>query len=171
MAGWDNIPKTALGTGGREFESRRPDHLKALRQQWGHPPNSKLTSNQAIEAIYENGVLRPLRELDLEEHQRVSLRIDEDAGGVSIDDFLDHAHMAASMPEVILEPLETAANRKWLAFAEIPPLTGLRAVSRTFYRMDSYPSQPSKIFSIPPPLGPVHLLPNSPHPVLHNIIG
>jgi predicted DNA-binding antitoxin AbrB/MazE fold protein len=30
-----------------------------------------------VEAIYENGVLRPLQPLSLEEHQRVTLTVDE----------------------------------------------------------------------------------------------
>jgi predicted DNA-binding antitoxin AbrB/MazE fold protein len=33
-----------------------------------------------IEAIYENGVLRPLVPLSLEEHQRVTITIAEDGG-------------------------------------------------------------------------------------------
>ena len=32
--------------------------------------------NQTIDAIYENGVLRPLQKIDIPEHQRVSIIID-----------------------------------------------------------------------------------------------
>ena len=32
--------------------------------------------NQTIDAIYENGVLRPLQKIDIPEHQRVSITID-----------------------------------------------------------------------------------------------
>ena len=34
---------------------------------------------QAVQAIYENGVLRPLQKLNLGEHQQVQLIIDTDA--------------------------------------------------------------------------------------------
>jgi predicted DNA-binding antitoxin AbrB/MazE fold protein len=37
--------------------------------------------SQSIEVIYENGVLRPLEPLDLEEHQRVTITIAEDGEG------------------------------------------------------------------------------------------
>ena len=37
--------------------------------------------SKLIEAIYENGVLRPLEPLDLEEHQRVTITIAEDGEG------------------------------------------------------------------------------------------
>jgi predicted DNA-binding antitoxin AbrB/MazE fold protein len=36
--------------------------------------------SKLIEAIYENGVLRPLEPLDLEEHQRVTITIADDGG-------------------------------------------------------------------------------------------
>ena len=45
-----------------------------------------------IEAIYENGVLRPLEPLDLEEHQRVRLTI-SDNGGDPLADLLDAEYM------------------------------------------------------------------------------
>ena len=32
--------------------------------------------NQTIDAIFENGVLRPLQKIDIPEHQRVSITID-----------------------------------------------------------------------------------------------
>jgi predicted DNA-binding antitoxin AbrB/MazE fold protein len=37
--------------------------------------------SKPIEAIYENGVLRPLEPLGLEEHQRVTITIVEDGEG------------------------------------------------------------------------------------------
>jgi len=37
--------------------------------------------SKPIEAIYENGVLRPLEPLGLEEHQRVTVTIAEDGEG------------------------------------------------------------------------------------------
>ena len=36
--------------------------------------------SKQIEAIYENGVLRPLEPLSLDEHQRVTITIAEDGG-------------------------------------------------------------------------------------------
>jgi predicted DNA-binding antitoxin AbrB/MazE fold protein len=43
--------------------------------------------SKPIEAIYENGVLRPLEPLGLEEHQRVTVTIAED--GEEQDDLFD----------------------------------------------------------------------------------
>ena len=59
--------------------------------------------NRTIEAIYENGVLRPLEPLDLEEQEQVSISIIEDADE-DIEDWLDY------------ECLETYAE-----YAENPP--------------------------------------------------
>lgn len=41
---------------------------------------------QKIDAVYENGLLKPLEPLDLSEHERVSITV-ESRGG---DDWLDH---------------------------------------------------------------------------------
>ena len=41
--------------------------------------------HKRLEAIYENGVLRPLEPVDLEEHQRVTVTIEEN-GARFIDD-------------------------------------------------------------------------------------
>ena len=41
--------------------------------------------HKRLEAIYENGVLRPLEPVDLEEHQRVTVTI-EDSGASSDND-------------------------------------------------------------------------------------
>ena len=48
--------------------------------------------SKQIEAIYENGVLRPLEPLDLEEHQRVRLTI-SDNGVDPLADLLDREYM------------------------------------------------------------------------------
>jgi predicted DNA-binding antitoxin AbrB/MazE fold protein len=45
-----------------------------------------------VEAIYENGVFRPLQPVQLPEHRRVTVTIDEDAGNDSSS--ADQAHFA-----------------------------------------------------------------------------
>jgi predicted DNA-binding antitoxin AbrB/MazE fold protein len=41
----------------------------------------RVMMSKPIEAVYENGVLRPLEPLDLEEHQHVTITIAEDGEG------------------------------------------------------------------------------------------
>jgi len=63
--------------------------------------------SKPIEAIYENGILRPLEPLALEEHQRVTITIAED-GEVQEDLFdpeftqwcTEQSHNAPSLEEV-----------------------------------------------------------------------
>jgi predicted DNA-binding antitoxin AbrB/MazE fold protein len=45
--------------------------------------------SKRLEAVYENGVLRPLEALDLHEHQRVSVVVSETPGVVAEDEWLD----------------------------------------------------------------------------------
>jgi predicted DNA-binding antitoxin AbrB/MazE fold protein len=45
-----------------------------------------------MEAVFENGVFRPLQPVPLAEHQRVTVTIDGEGAGVSADD--DSAHFA-----------------------------------------------------------------------------
>jgi predicted DNA-binding antitoxin AbrB/MazE fold protein len=73
---------------------------------------------KTIGAIYENGLLRPLEPLHLEERQRVSLTIDASAVAVADDcDLLDQELLtslaAEELPEVSLEEVR-------LALAKIP---------------------------------------------------
>ena len=64
-------------------------------------------------AIYENGVLRPLEPLRLDERQRVSLTIGESPVAVQPDgDVLDHDLLSSlesePLPEVTLEEVQAA---------------------------------------------------------------
>lgn len=67
-----------------------------------------------VDAIYENGVLRPLGRLNLEDHQRVSLTISEPVPA-SIEDWLDHEYMATvssiAEEEPSLEQVWSATSR------------------------------------------------------------
>ncbi|MFN0107018.1 MAG: antitoxin family protein [Bryobacteraceae bacterium] len=47
-----------------------------------------------VEAVYENGVLRPVKPLDLKDRQRVTLTV-YDPTSPSIEDYLDHEYVAA----------------------------------------------------------------------------
>jgi len=49
---------------------------------------------RTLSAVFENGVLRPLEPLDLQESQRVSITV-SDAPEDLLDDLLDHEYMAA----------------------------------------------------------------------------
>lgn len=67
-----------------------------------------------VDAIYENGVFRPLGHLNLEDHQRVSLTVSEPVPA-SIEDWLDHEYMAAinstGEEEPSLEQVWSATSR------------------------------------------------------------
>ncbi len=54
-----------------------------------------------VEAVYENGLLRPLEPLTLEEHQRVTVII-EDAPRDPVESWIDHEYYAAL--EAFVEP-------------------------------------------------------------------
>jgi predicted DNA-binding antitoxin AbrB/MazE fold protein len=56
-----------------------------------------------VEAVYENGTLRPLEPLTLEEHQRVTVTI-EDAPKGSAESWIDHEYHAALEAAVEPEP-------------------------------------------------------------------
>ncbi len=47
---------------------------------------------QFLEAIYENGVLRPLEKPDLTENQRVVLELVESRNDVTVDEYLALCH-------------------------------------------------------------------------------
>jgi len=49
---------------------------------------------KTLSAVYENGVLRPLESLPLEEHQLVRVTV-SDASDDSADSWLDHEYMAS----------------------------------------------------------------------------
>jgi predicted DNA-binding antitoxin AbrB/MazE fold protein len=49
---------------------------------------------KTLSAVYENGVLRPLESLPLEEHQLVRVTV-SDASDDSADGWLDHEYMAS----------------------------------------------------------------------------
>jgi len=56
-----------------------------------------LTSH--VDAVYENGVLRPLEPLPLEEHQRVTVTISSISGD-SLASLVDHSFLAQARKEV-----------------------------------------------------------------------
>jgi predicted DNA-binding antitoxin AbrB/MazE fold protein len=66
-----------------------------------------------VEAVYENGLLRPLEPLTLEEHQRVTVTID-DAAKDSAASWIDHEYHAAleasAEPEPTLEAVRKALS-------------------------------------------------------------
>ena len=78
-----------------------------------------------VDAIYENGVLRPLGHLNLEDHQRVSLTISEPVPA-SIEDWLDHDYMATIASMATL--LDTGHQRPSEARLPIQPTLLLRSV-------------------------------------------
>lgn len=51
--------------------------------------------NGAVEAIYENGVLRPLRPLDLAENERVTIEISQASSGPGYADTEDENDLRA----------------------------------------------------------------------------
>lgn len=59
--------------------------------------------SRQIEAVYENGLLRPLEPLTLEEHQKVTVII-EDAAKDSAEPWIDHEYHAAVEASVEPEP-------------------------------------------------------------------
>ncbi len=61
-----------------------------------------------VEAIYENGVLRPLEPLTLDEHQRVTVTIAE-APADSLGAYLDHEYLETVRKEV--ERVEQVPSR------------------------------------------------------------
>ena len=67
---------------------------------------------KTFEAVYENGLLRPLESLRLAERQRVSLTIDETPAPTTDDDLLDQDLLsileAEELPEVTLEQVRAA---------------------------------------------------------------
>ena len=54
---------------------------------------------QQVEAIYENGLLRPLQPLDLKESERVHLSVSPENPDPN-DDFVDHAMVAYARAHV-----------------------------------------------------------------------
>jgi predicted DNA-binding antitoxin AbrB/MazE fold protein len=54
---------------------------------------------RTLEAVYENGVLRPLEPLDLREHQHVAVVVSELPATQSADELLDLDYMRACAPE------------------------------------------------------------------------
>jgi predicted DNA-binding antitoxin AbrB/MazE fold protein len=52
--------------------------------------------SKRIEAVYENGVLRPLEPLLLRDHQHVSILVQDDAGSPAAEDWLDTVRQALS---------------------------------------------------------------------------
>jgi predicted DNA-binding antitoxin AbrB/MazE fold protein len=48
---------------------------------------------QTLNAVYENGVLRPLEPLDLQEHQQVTLTVAEISDD-PLDAYIDHEYLA-----------------------------------------------------------------------------
>ena len=67
---------------------------------------------KTFEAVYENGLLRPLESLRLAEHQRVSLTIDQVVAPLADDDLLDHELLCSlegeQFPQVTLEQVRAA---------------------------------------------------------------
>ena len=71
---------------------------------------------RTLSAIYENGVLRPLEPLDLEESQTVAVTI-SDPSEDPADAYLDHEYMAAI--DAMDEP-EPTLEEVWAALSKIP---------------------------------------------------
>jgi predicted DNA-binding antitoxin AbrB/MazE fold protein len=61
-----------------------------------------------VEAVYENGLLRPLEPLALKEHQRVTVAIMEPPAPLAA--YLDHEYMEAINKEV--EAMENVPSRE-----------------------------------------------------------
>ena len=70
---------------------------------------------KTFEAVYENGLLRPLESLRLAEHQRVSLSIDHALTPFADDDLLDHELLrnleTEQLPQVTLEQVRDALSK------------------------------------------------------------
>lgn len=66
---------------------------------------------RTLSAVYENGVLRPLEPLELQESQRVSITVSDTPEDL-LADLLDHEYMAAidakDEPEPTLEEVREA---------------------------------------------------------------
>ena len=71
---------------------------------------------RTLSAVYENGVLRPLEPLDLQESQRVSITVSDTPENL-LDDLLDHEYMAAI--DAMDEP-EPTLEEVWEALSTIP---------------------------------------------------
>ena len=69
---------------------------------------------QQVEAIYENGVLRPLQPLELKEAERVHVSVSPSPSAIADDDTIDHALIAY-------------ANARVASLARIPSLEQVRA--------------------------------------------
>lgn len=66
--------------------------------------------NRQVEAVYENGVLRPLEPLPLREHQRVSVTVsDAPRRG---EDWLDREFMARAADEISDAPSLEEVRRR-----------------------------------------------------------
>jgi predicted DNA-binding antitoxin AbrB/MazE fold protein len=72
---------------------------------------------RTLEAVYENGVLRPLEPLDLHEHQHVAVVVSELPATHSADDLLDLDYLRSCAREVD-NNISLEAVRK--ALASIP---------------------------------------------------
>ena len=69
---------------------------------------------RTLSAVFENGVLRPLEPLDLQESQRVSITVFDTPEDL-LDELLDHEYMAAidamDEPEPTLEEVHAALSK------------------------------------------------------------
>jgi len=69
---------------------------------------------RTLSAVFENGVLRPLEPLALQESQRVSITVSDTPEDL-LDDLLDHEYMAAidamDEPEPTLEEVRAALSK------------------------------------------------------------
>jgi predicted DNA-binding antitoxin AbrB/MazE fold protein len=63
-----------------------------------------------VEAVFENGLLRPLEPLTLEEHQQVTVII-EDAPIDSVESWIDHEYQTALEASVEPEPTLEAVRK------------------------------------------------------------
>jgi predicted DNA-binding antitoxin AbrB/MazE fold protein len=80
----DPLNGTLVFMGSSGTTIAQPPEFLITRMPWARSSRAQGCSERAlmskpIESIYENGVLRPLKPLDLEEHQRVTITIAEDA--------------------------------------------------------------------------------------------
>lgn len=71
---------------------------------------------RSLSAVYENGVLRPLEPLDLQESQRVSITVSDTPEDL-LDDLLDHEYMAAIDA---MDESEPTLEEVWEALSTIP---------------------------------------------------
>jgi len=69
---------------------------------------------KTFDAVYENGILRPLEPLLPAERQRVSLTIDDTAVAVTEDDLLDQELLSSlekeNLPDVSLEEVRALSK-------------------------------------------------------------